>query len=259
MNLSPLVSVIITTYNRVNLLEKTLESVINQTYKNLEIIIVSDASTDSTDLFIQNISDVRVRYFKLKSNSGLPAVTRNYGLKYSKGDFIAFCDDDDLWINTKIEKQLLIIGQHDFCFTKRSFINEEGFSISYRYIYTPHRFNLRTILITNYITLSSVLLNKRIFDSFDGFNESSILKASEDYELWTRLLAGKISIVICPEELVKYRIHTNNISNNQIAGIHRTMLINKSLFDKENISLTNKLISFAINYFKLLYYSLRFI
>ena len=130
MTANPLVSVIITTYNRVKLLEETLDSVRNQTYSNIEIIVVSDASNDGTDLFIQKISDLRMKYFKLEHNSGLPAVSRNHGLKYANGEYIAFCDDDDIWIKTKIEKQLKKIENHDICFTKRTFINEKGNTIN---------------------------------------------------------------------------------------------------------------------------------
>ena len=254
---TPLVSVIITTYNRVKLLEKTLDSVRNQTYKNLEIIVVSDASNDGTDKYIQNIIDSRIKYFKLEQNSGLPAVTRNFGLKYSLGEFIAFCDDDDIWVNKKIEEQLKKIVNFDLCFTKRGFINENGSIISHRPVYIPNKFNLSTLLITNYITLSSVLLKRKLFLTFDSFNESPILKASEDYELWTRLLAKNIRVVICNEELVLYRIHTNNISTNQLAGIQRTLLVNKNLFKTEKISFKNILLSFIINYLKKTYYFLK--
>jgi teichuronic acid biosynthesis glycosyltransferase TuaG len=249
-----LVTVIITTYNRAKLLEKTLDSVRNQTYKNLEIIIVSDSSNDGTDIYIQNISDVRIKYFKLDKNSGLPAVTRNHGLKNSLGEFIAFCDDDDIWINTKIEKQLDYIKNYDLCFTKRGFINENGFNISHRPIYIPSKFNLRTLLVTNYITLSSVLVRKNILEKFKGFNESKLMKASEDYDLWLRMLAKNITFTYCQEELVFYRIHLNNISNNHLAGIRRTLLINRNLFRQEKISICIIFSSYLINYLKLMIY-----
>jgi teichuronic acid biosynthesis glycosyltransferase TuaG len=254
MTANPLVSVIITTYNRVKLLEETLVSVRNQTYPNIEIIIVSDASNDGTDLFIQSISDSRLKYLKLEHNSGLPAVSRNHGLKHAYGEYIAFCDDDDLWIETKIEKQLKKIENHDMCFTKRAFINENGDKISHRPLYIPNRLNLRGLLITNYITLSSVLIEKKLLDTFNGFNVSPLFKASEDYELWTRLLANNVKIIICPENLVLYRIHSNNISNNQLAGVERTLLINKQLFEKENVAISNILFSWIVNYLKKLCY-----
>jgi len=254
MTANPLVSVIITTYNRVKLLEETLDSVRNQTYSNIEIIVVSDASNDGTDLFIQKISDLRMKYFKLEHNSGLPAVSRNHGLKYANGEYIAFCDDDDIWIKTKIEKQLKKIENHDICFTKRTFINEKGNKISHRPLYIPKRLNLRSLLVTNYITLSSVLIKKKLLDTFNGFNVSPLFKASEDYELWTRLLANNVKIIICPENLVLYRIHTNNISTNQLAGIQRTLLINKHLFEKENVAVSNILFSWIVNNLKKLCY-----
>lgn len=253
---TPLVSVIITTYNRAKLLSETLDSVINQSYSNLEIIVISDASNDGTDIYIQNINDSRVKYFKLINNSGLPAVTRNYGLKYATGEIIAFCDDDDLWMNNKIELQLKKIQNYDLCFSKRSFINENGSPIIHRPVFIPKRFNLCSLLITNYITLSSVIIKKEVINNFIGFNEKPEFKACEDYELWTRLIANNIKFTLCPEELVLYRIHTNNISSNMFAGIERTMLVNKHLFLNENISLILIIFSTLINNFKRLYYKL---
>jgi teichuronic acid biosynthesis glycosyltransferase TuaG len=252
----PLVSVIITTYNRVKLLEHTLNSVLNQTHTNLEIIIVSDASFDGTDKYIESISDSRLKYFKLSNNSGLPSVTRNVGLKYATGEYIAFCDDDDIWKINKIEKQLIKIENHDLCFSKRSFINEYGLPIKHRPIFFPRQLTLSTLLITNYIVLSSVVIKKSIINQFVGFNELPEFKASEDYELWTRLLANNISITLCPEELVLYRIHTNNISNNMVAGIERTMLINNKLFENYKVSIILIIFSTFINNFKKLYYKL---
>jgi teichuronic acid biosynthesis glycosyltransferase TuaG len=253
---TPLVSVILTTYNRVNYLKCTLESILNQTYNNIEVIIISDASNDGTDSYVQSLSDSRIKFFELNINSGLPAVTRNFGIKKAIGEYIAFCDDDDIWIDTKIEKQLLEIENFGICFTKRSFINQDGFQINHRPIYIPQKFDLRHILVTNFITLSSVLIRKNLFNTFIGFNESPIIKASEDYDLWIRLLANNIKIKYCDEPLVLYRIHQNNISTNQLAGIKRTLIINKLLFQTYNISISHKIMSYTINYIKYLYYFL---
>ena len=102
-----MVSVIIPTYNRADKIEKSITSVINQTYKDIEIIVVDDGSTDSTEKVVKKINDTRINYVKQK-NSGA-CIARNYGIELSKGEYIAFHDSDDVWHINKLEKQLKII------------------------------------------------------------------------------------------------------------------------------------------------------
>ena len=107
INKQPLVSVILTTYNRFNLFLKAYQSILDQSYKNLEIIIIDDCSTEKEYKNIKlSIFDNRTSIIKHKRNKGL-ASARNTGIKNSKGSFISFCDDDDLWMQKKIELQLL--------------------------------------------------------------------------------------------------------------------------------------------------------
>ena len=101
---TPLVSVIIPTYNRANLLKRAIKSVLDQTYKNLEIIIVDDGSTDNTKDIVKTFSDPRIQYIRLPENRGVSSA-RNMGIKKSRGDFIAFLDSDDEFLPEKLEKQ----------------------------------------------------------------------------------------------------------------------------------------------------------
>ena len=105
MSETPIVSVIVTTFNRIELLKQTVESILSQTFKIFELIIVDDGSTDNTEIYISNILDERVRYIKTE-NWGGPAKPRNIGIRNSRGKYIAFCDDDDIWVNDKLETQL---------------------------------------------------------------------------------------------------------------------------------------------------------
>ncbi|MCX5704347.1 MAG: glycosyltransferase family A protein [Candidatus Omnitrophica bacterium] len=104
---SPLVGIVIATYNRANLLKRAIEGVLNQTYKNLEIIIVDDGSTDNTEQIVKEYRDLRIQYIRNSKNRGA-SVARNIGIKSSKGDFIAFLDSDDEYLPEKIEKSLKI-------------------------------------------------------------------------------------------------------------------------------------------------------
>ena len=105
MQNEPLVSVIIPTYNRGRLILDSINSVLNQTYKNIELIVVDDCSTDDTEKTVKSIDDSRIKYIKLEKNSGA-CVARNKGIEISRGEFIAFNDSDDLWLPEKINSQL---------------------------------------------------------------------------------------------------------------------------------------------------------
>ncbi|PID59189.1 MAG: hypothetical protein CR986_06850 [Ignavibacteriae bacterium] len=102
------VSVIIPTYNRAHLITKAIESVQNQTYKNIEIIIVDDASTDNTEEIIKKLNYKNLKYFKLGTNKGA-ANARNFGADKSEAEYITFLDSDDTWLPTMIEKQISIL------------------------------------------------------------------------------------------------------------------------------------------------------
>ena len=112
MQNEPLVSVIIPTYNRGWLILDSINSVLNQTYKNIELIVVDDCSTDDTEKTVKSIDDSRIKYIKLEKNSGA-CVARNKGIEISRGEFIAFNDSDDLWITTKLEKQLCFLKNYN--------------------------------------------------------------------------------------------------------------------------------------------------
>ena len=102
----PIVSVIIPTYNRAHLINRAVQSVLNQTYQNFELIIVDDGSTDNTKEVLRELSDKRIKSVYLEENSRTSAVPRNKGIGVSRGDYIAFLDSDDEWLPKKIAKQL---------------------------------------------------------------------------------------------------------------------------------------------------------
>lgn len=112
MNERPLVSAIIATYKRADLVPRAIESVRKQTYTNMEIIIIDDASPDNTESVVRSIPDNRIRYIRHENNKGNSA-TRNTGIRAAKGEYIAFLDDDDEWCVDKIERQLHQIRNYD--------------------------------------------------------------------------------------------------------------------------------------------------
>ena len=116
-----MVSVIIPTYNRASVLEKSIRSVLDQTYGDLELIVIDDGSSDNTKAVVEEINDTRVKYFYQKNMGACAA--RNAGIKQAKGEYIAFHDSDDIWLPTKLQRQIDIMKNTDadivFCQMKR--------------------------------------------------------------------------------------------------------------------------------------------
>ena len=101
----PLVSVVVTTYNRKEMLKITIKSILNQTYNNIELLIIDNYSNYDFFNFISSFNDSRIKAFQNKNN-GIIAVNRNYGINKSIGNYIAFCDDDDYWNKFKLSDQI---------------------------------------------------------------------------------------------------------------------------------------------------------
>lgn len=206
-----LISVVIPTYNRKMFLLKAIESVIRQTYKNIEIIIIDNGSSDGTYEVVKKIDDNRVKYYFMENLGANSA--RNLGIKKSKGEYIAFLDDDDEWIDSKLEKQIQKIGEDNnigLVYTGKK-IRYLQYNLEYESI---PKLNKQNIYLGNFVgTTSSVLVKKKLLKSLGGFD--ICLPALQDYELWIRL--SKITKFSCVEEpLVIYNnVNTlTQISNN---------------------------------------------
>lgn len=116
-----LVSVIMPSWNTGKFIAESIQSVINQTYKNWELIIVDDCSTDNTDEIVGKFTDIRIKYLKNEKNSGA-ALTRNRALREAKGEWIAFLDSDDLWKPEKLEHQLKFMKKHNLKFSYHEYV-----------------------------------------------------------------------------------------------------------------------------------------
>lgn len=207
----PLVSAIIPCYNAAKFLPEAIESVISQTYDNIEIIVVNDGSTDGTDQVVCPYLD-KIQYVK-QANAG-PAAARNNGISHANGEYIAFLDADDLWRADKIQKQIEII---DTCtdiamvYSKfENFCNDTGEKLSVMPDSTPSGLLFDLILQKNIIALPSVLLRKSKIIEVGGFDES--LATAEDTNLWLKI-AYNYPIQAVPEVLFFRRMHRGNISS----------------------------------------------
>lgn len=219
----PLVSAIIPTYKRSEFLQRAVKSVVNQSYSNIEIIIVDDndgdneyrRNTKDNVLPLLEKSKKSYSYLEHEKNRGI-AAARNTGIKYASGVFIAFLDDDDEWLNNKIEMQVALLTSLDEKYgiigCKWHVWREEVNQPNER---TPnHSGNLNGILSVNHFSPPSMwLIKSNVFMQGNMFDEDNRLKSREDVELLYRL-SRHCYFEYVPEVLVNYYLHKGSISKN---------------------------------------------
>lgn len=239
MLMSDIVSVIVLTWNRSHLLKETIDSILNQSYENFELLIIDNESTDETEDYAKTLTDPRISYFKNKNN-GVLAVNRNFAISKAKGAYIAFCDDDDLWEQTKLEKQMEFIKNNpSFCVvgTNGLYFNEEG-TIG-RLINRRTSGEIRTedfLKIKNDIIMSSSVYKSEIFNEY-AFNTDPNILSIEDYELLIRV-SKKWKIYFIHMPLVRYRVHDSMTSSPDFrVQINKIKSMLKNLHDSNCIAL----------------------
>jgi len=210
----PLISVIIPTHNRAELLRRAIKSVLNQTFEDFELIVVDDASTDSTPEVATGFDDPRIRYIRLKKNSGAPTA-RNTGIKRSRGAFIAFLDDDDEWLPRRLELQMKKFEEleKDFGVVYGAFYyvsQQTGRIIGKR---TPaHRgWIYRELLVENFIGSPTLLIRRECFKRAGLFDPK--LTSSQDWDMWLRI-ARYYKFDYVEEAVAKYYVHGKQITFN---------------------------------------------
>ena len=220
-----LVSVIIPTYNRYDFLLKSVESVYNQSYDNMEIIIIDDGSTDKTYLIKDKFPEL---IYIFQNNSGV-ASARNKGINISTGKYIAFLDSDDLWLKDKILKEVEFLNKNenlDLVHTDEKWIRN-GMFINQKKIHKKEGGDLfyRSLQLC-LISPSSVMIRKELFNKVGLFDES--LPVAEDYDLWLRI-TSLVNIGYINEKLViKQGGHSDQLSTSTFAiDRYRIISINK--------------------------------
>lgn len=214
------VSIIIPTYNRAKMLEKSVNSVLAQTYPWFEVLIIDDGSTDNTRQLVASFRDKRIRYYQMEKNQGASAA-RNYGLQNANYDYIAFEDSDDLWYADKLEKQMTILQNVDedigIVYHKIVYDFGEG-----RYAILPPEEiekekksgNIYTqMLYHNLIPCPSILARRSAIRKTGGFDTE--LKALEDYDFALRL-TKKYKAYFLDEILLKASLLNQGVSSNPV-------------------------------------------
>lgn len=209
----PLVSVVIPTYNSAAFLPQSIESVLQQTYDNFEVIVIDDGSTDNTEAVLADYKD-KIRY--IKKNNGGPSGARNLGIAEAKGEFIAFQDSDDLWLPEKLQLQMEYLTTHPeiaVLYTDLIQFNQQGVvsaGLEERYGSLPSGYIFEELLVNHAITLSTIIVRRSCIDEIGVFDESLI--GAEDYNFYLRL-ARKFQFDFLNQALVHKRLHTNNLSD----------------------------------------------
>jgi glycosyltransferase involved in cell wall biosynthesis len=221
------VSVIVPTFNRAHLVAQTVDSILGQTFRDFELIVVDDCSQDDTEKVITACTDERIRYFRHDSGR-LVAVNRNYGMEHARGEFIAFCDDDDLWLPEKLERQL---REYDVdadigmvCSNGIAFSDTGDLGLMHDYRITGRSFTLKSLLRYNPVITSSVVLKKNVIDDIGGMNTDPVFRSGQDFELWLRV-SRKYEIRYLSFPLVKCRKHSQHLKFEGVAAVKRSRKI----------------------------------
>jgi len=256
----PTVSIVIPTYNHAKFINKALESVINQTYKNWEAIIIDNNSTDDTDKVINQYNDTRIKYLKI-NNNGVIAKSRNLGIKEAKGEWIAFLDSDDWWTNDKLEVCLSKIDKDvDFIHHSYEYVNKSKFFfkkkiIKGRELKKPILNDLLIGSITKgtQISNSSVIVRKNILLKIGGLNENKILVGADDYDTWLRIAQITEQFLYVNKKLGYYLFHNSNTQKKRDMSIPQRLAVKDflHLFNKQqklNLEIKFRYISGRYNY-----------
>lgn len=209
----PIVSIITPLYNSELYIERTIESVLNQSYNNWELIIVDDCSTDNGLSIVGNYvkTDNRIKVLKNEQNSGA-AISRNKAIELAQGKYIAFLDSDDQWDKYKLEKQVAFMEKRDidFSFTYYNHIDEAGKEIS-KTVNLPSKVDYVSTMKSNKIGCLTAMYNQESLGKFFMKN----IRKRQDYTLWLQLLKKTKYAYCLPEILATYTVRKGSISSNK--------------------------------------------
>jgi len=215
------VSIIIPVYNAARFIKETIDNVKEQTYKNWELLLVDDCSTDESSEIIQSYvtQDDRIKYVKLEKNSGA-AQARNKGIELANGRYICFLDADDKWENTKLEKQVDFMKEngYEFTFTSYEFADKDCKPVGKKVV-VPKTINYKQALKNTTISTITVM-----FDMTKLSKEQIYMPnvESEDTACWWKILKTGITAYGLPEVFSFYRRSENTLSSNKLKAIKRT-------------------------------------
>jgi len=216
-----MISILLPIYNGERYLRESIDSVLNQSFKNFELLVGFNGTIDNSKEILHTYNDPRIKIFDYGSDKG-KAKTLNKLLKQSKYDWIALQDDDDIWIQTKLEKQILLINEYDVIGTFIHYINENGSIIGKPNLSTSS-FDIqkKSIAGENQVANTSAIFKKLDTFYINGWKEE--LDGIEDYDFWLRLMFIDKKFINIPEELVHHRLHSKSNFNTKIFNLNKIL------------------------------------
>jgi teichuronic acid biosynthesis glycosyltransferase TuaG len=214
---TPVISVILPTWNCADLLKEALDSVMAQSYKNWETIVINNNSKDHTKDVVNSFNDGRIKIIDF-DNRGVIAAARNRGIETAAGEFVAFLDSDDLWYPQKLENCLIALQAHRadvVCHGERHFViapdnQRSEWDVFYG---TNQPISYESLLYNgNFLSTSAVFAKLSLIREVGGFATDREIVTAEDYDLWLKLIGRGAKVHMLHEVLGAYRIHSSSAS-----------------------------------------------
>lgn len=217
-----MVSIITPSYNSSKYIKETIESVLNQTYQEWEMIIVDDCSSDNSSELIEKycLLDNRIRLIKLKQNVGA-AMARNIGMDESKGRLIAFIDSDDIWHANKLETQINFMKTNDYAvsFTSYELIDQDS-KVLNRLVRVVESLSMEDYIKNTIIGFSTSMIDRGLIkDELKFMN----VRIAEDLSFWINILEKGYKAYGIDKVLAKYRVHSNSLSSNKFKSARQIL------------------------------------
>ena len=237
----PLVSIVVPVYNAARFMDDTIQTVLNQTYQNWELLLVDDCSSDESVQIIKKYQkkDERIKLFKLSKNSGA-AIARNTGIDKAKGRYLAFLDADDLWVQNKLDLQVAFMQEKNaaFSFTGYEFADENG-KPNGKKVHVPQTITYKQALRNTIIWTTTVMfdMNKLSKDNIYMPNVKS-----EDTACWWKVLKKIDYANGMVKVLSYYRRSTITLSSNKLEAIKRIWSLYRNV---ENLTISKSAYSFS--------------
>lgn len=233
----PLVSVVTATYNMGKYVGLAVESVLAQDYPAIEIIVVDDGSTDNTSEVLSKYrEDSRVKII-CQENAG-QTVAKNRAVQAAKGEYIAFCDADNLWLPNKLSRQIKYFNEHcdiAVVYGDITLIDADGDPLPTTQAKRYSGKITGRLLVDNFVTFNTALVSRRVLEAVGGFDES--LRMGIDYDLWLRISVNH-TFQYLPEPFVLYRIWGGQMSNKQEERLSNCFKLLNNFLDKHPKSVT---------------------
>lgn len=257
---SPLISVVIPSYNHSNYLSRAIKSIIDQTYTNWEIIVIDNHSKDGTDQIMNKFENEKIKLLKIH-NDGIIAKSRNMGIREAKGEWIAFLDSDDWWKKNKLKICAdNFLNSTDIIYHDLQIVTNRKSLFQRKLLKTRKLKNpiLIDLLINgNAINNSSVIVKKKILEKINYINENKNMVAAEDYNTWLKISNISSKFLYLSQNLGYYQIHDQSVSkkDTSLANKEATKEFLSNLDLKQKIKLEARIqyISGRFNYINLNY------